>query len=143
VRFLPSYLSLISLPFPLFPLLYPLSLFPSALLTDTAPFLPQWVLAIGVEEELLPGRRTALEREGVDVVSRKRQVESLLEEGRREIIGAVDDSADDLQEAGYAVGEAVDEETRRARKAAARREREERLKEGWKSPAFDLVVRGD
>ncbi|GAA5911445.1 hypothetical protein JCM6882_005004 [Rhodosporidiobolus microsporus] len=104
----------------------------------------EWVLAIGVEEELLPGRRTALEREGTDIVSRKRQVESLLEEGRAEVIGAVHEaagSAEDLEEAGYAVGEAVDEEGRRATRAKERREREERRRDGWKSQAFDLVVR--
>ncbi|GAA5830171.1 hypothetical protein JCM11251_006906 [Rhodosporidiobolus azoricus] len=104
----------------------------------------EWVLAIGIEEELLPGRRTALERAGEDVVSRKRQVESLLEEGRAELVGAVHEAAgsvENLEEAGYAVGEAVDEESRRAKRAAQRREREERRKNGWRSDAFDLVVR--
>ncbi|GAA5973038.1 hypothetical protein JCM11641_000376 [Rhodosporidiobolus odoratus] len=104
----------------------------------------EWVLAIGVEEELLPGRRTALGRDGTDVVSRKRQVESLIEEGRSELIGAVHEaagSAEDLEEAGYAVGEAVDEEGRRAQRAHERRLREERKRSGWKSQAFDLVVR--
>ncbi|GAA5865650.1 hypothetical protein JCM8547_007676, partial [Rhodosporidiobolus lusitaniae] len=103
-----------------------------------------WVLAIGVEEELLPGRRTALERQGQDVVSRKRQVESLLEEGRAELVDAVHEAsgvAGDVEEAGYAVGEAVDEEGRRARRAKERREREERRRNGWKSEAFDLVLR--
>ncbi|GAA6013470.1 hypothetical protein JCM10207_008861 [Rhodosporidiobolus poonsookiae] len=104
----------------------------------------EWVLAIGVEEELLPGRRTALERLGEDVVTRKRQVESLLEEGRAELVGAVHEaagSADNLAEAGYAVGEAVEEEGVRARRVKERREREERKnQDGWKSDAFDLVV---
>ncbi|BGP20335.1 hypothetical protein JCM10213_007112 [Rhodosporidiobolus nylandii] len=102
----------------------------------------EWVLAIGVEEELLPGRRTGLQRaEETDVVSRKHQTESLMEEGRAELVGAVHEaagSAESVAEAGYAVDEAVDEETRRARKALRRREREERQRDGWKSDAFDL-----
>ncbi|GAA6038844.1 hypothetical protein JCM8097_002924 [Rhodosporidiobolus ruineniae] len=112
-------------------------------ITKTGP-KGEFILAIGVDETILPGRQTALERRGEDVVSRKRQVESLLEEGRAELVGAVHEaagSAEDLEQTGYAVGEAVDEESRRARRAAQRREREERKRDGWRSQAFDLVLR--
>ncbi|GAA5820864.1 hypothetical protein JCM3770_007274 [Rhodotorula araucariae] len=106
-----------------------------------------WVLQIGVDDELIPGARTLLGRKGEDIVGRRRSTEALLEEGRRELIGAVHDagaSADSLagqaHEAVDNVDEAVDAEGRKARKIARRRARDEALKEGWKSDAFDLVV---
>ncbi|BGP35560.1 hypothetical protein JCM10296v2_007401 [Rhodotorula toruloides] len=107
----------------------------------------EWVLQVGIEDELLPGKRTALQRKGEDITSRKHSVERLLEEGRAELIGASREagaSADNLEQVGYeveaSVGEAVDEESRKARKIAKRRQREEERREGWKSEAFDLVA---
>lgn len=107
----------------------------------------EWVLAIGVEEELLPGKRTLLGRRGEDVVSRKRQVEALAEEGRAELVGAAQEAgaaSGDVQRAGQEVSanldEAAQEAQHQARKDAHRREREERRRDGWKSDAFDLIA---
>ncbi|GAA6005836.1 uncharacterized protein JCM10292_004655 [Rhodotorula paludigena] len=107
----------------------------------------EWVLSVGVEEELLPGKRTLLGRKGEDIVGRKRSTEALLEEGRNELVGAareagvsVDSLRGEAYEVGDALDEAVDSETRNARKAASRRKREEVRKDGWKSDAFDLAA---
>ncbi|KWU45594.1 Proteophosphoglycan ppg4 [Rhodotorula sp. JG-1b] len=107
----------------------------------------EWVLAIGVEEELLPGKRTLLGRKGEDVVSRKRQVESLAEEGRAELVGAAQEagaSSDNLEQVGQEVSanldEAAQEARHQARREAHRRKREELRREGWKSDAFDLIA---
>lgn len=107
----------------------------------------EWVLSVGVEEELLPGKRTLLGRKGEDIVGRKRSTEALLEEGRNELVGAareagvsVDSLRGEAYEVGDALDEAVDSERRNARKAASRRKREEVRKDGWKSDAFDLAA---
>jgi hypothetical protein len=107
----------------------------------------EWVLAIGVEEELLPGKRTLLGRKGEDVVSRKRQVESLAEEGRAELVGAAQEagaSSDNLEQVGQEVSanldEAAQEARHQARREAHRRKREELRRDGWKSDAFDLIA---
>ncbi|GAA6064020.1 hypothetical protein JCM10212_005503 [Sporobolomyces blumeae] len=104
----------------------------------------QWILAIGVEEELLPGRLTGLGKQGRDVVGRKRQVESLMEEGQAEVLEALGaDDAEDLEagarQTADAVGDAIDEERKKARRAAYHAKKEEQRRSGWKSDAFDLV----
>lgn len=104
----------------------------------------EWVLQIGIEDELIPGARTRLGRRGEDIVGRKRSTEALLEEGRQEVIGAVTDAAGtDSLEGAYDetvnnLDEAVDSERRKALKVAKRRAREEARREGWKSDAFTL-----
>lgn len=107
----------------------------------------EWVLAIGVEEELLPGKRTLLGRKGEDIVSRKRQVESLAEEGRAELVGAAQEagaSSENLEQVGQEVSanldEAAQEARHKAKREAYRRKREELRREGWKSDAFDLIA---
>lgn len=104
----------------------------------------EWVLQIGIEDELIPGARTRLGRKGEDIVGRKRSTEALLEEGRQELIGAVTDTTgtDSLTQAydetTNNLDEAVDSERRKALKVAKRRAREEARREGWRSEAFDL-----
>ncbi|GAA5971347.1 hypothetical protein JCM3765_007011 [Sporobolomyces pararoseus] len=103
----------------------------------------QWILSIGVEEELLPGKLTGLGRQGRDVVGRKRQVESLMEEGQSEILSALGvEDAEDLEQGARQVGEglndAAKEERKKAIRAAAKAKKEEQRREGWKSQLFDL-----
>ncbi|GAA5912574.1 uncharacterized protein JCM6883_005309, partial [Sporobolomyces salmoneus] len=103
----------------------------------------QWILAIGVEDELLPGRLTGLGRQGRDVVGRKRQVESLMEEGQAEVLEALGaEDAEDLQEGAEeirdGVNDAVREERKKARRAAQHAKKEEERRQGWKSELFDL-----
>lgn len=103
----------------------------------------QWILAIGVEDELLPGRLTGLGQQGRDVVGRKRQVESLMEEGQAEILSALgaedaEDLEDGARQVGDALGDAADEERKKARRAAYHAKKEEQRRSGWKSPLFDL-----
>lgn len=103
----------------------------------------QWILAIGVDEELLPGRLTGFGRQGRDVVGRRRQVESLLEEGQHEVLEALGaDDAEDLEEGARqtadAVGDAVDEERRKAKRAAYHAKKEELRRNSWKSELFNL-----
>jgi len=103
----------------------------------------QWILAIGVEDELLPGRLTGLGQQGRDVVGRKRQVESLMEEGQAEVLSALgaedaEDLEDGARQVGDALGDAADEERKKARRAAYHAKKEEQRRSGWKSPLFDL-----
>ncbi|GAA6024258.1 hypothetical protein JCM11491_006377 [Sporobolomyces phaffii] len=103
----------------------------------------QWILAIGVEDELLPGRLTGLGLQGRDVVGRKRQVESLMEEGQAEILDAVGaDDAEDLEDGARqtagALSDAAKEERKKAKRAAAHAKKEELRRQGWKSELFDL-----
>lgn len=103
----------------------------------------QWILAIGVEEELLPGKLTGLGRQGRDVVGRKRQVESLMEEGQSEILSALGaEDAEDLEQGARQVGEgltdAAKEERKKALRAAAKAKKEEQRRQGWKSDLFNL-----
>lgn len=89
----------------------------------------EFILAIGVEEQLLPGK-TGLGIQGRDVASRKRTVEGLMEEGRagvergRQVVESV---AEDVAQEGERVGEEFDAKAR-----------EEEWANGWKSDAFDL-----
>lgn len=79
---------------------------------------------------MLKGRKTGLGAMGKDVVSRKRAVEGLMEEGR----AAIEEGRERLEEAAEEVrvrGERVEEEFGEA-------EREERRRWGWRSDAFDL-----
>lgn len=90
----------------------------------------EYVLAIGVEEELLKGKKTGLGIQGKDVVGRKRAVEGLMEEGR----AAVEEGRERVEEAVEEVaerGERVEEEFGEA-------QREEQRRWGWRSDAFDL-----
>jgi len=103
----------------------------------------QWILAIGVEDELLPGKLTGLGRQGRDVVGRKRQVESLMEEGQSEILSALGaEDAEDLEEGARQTAEgltdAAKEERKKAIRAARHAKKEEQRREGWKSQLFDL-----
>lgn len=103
----------------------------------------QWILAIGVEDELLPGKLTGYGRQGRDVVARKRQVESLMEEGQSEILSALGaEDADDLEQGARDVQDgltdAAKEERKKARRAAAHAKKEEARRQGWKSDLFDL-----
>ncbi|GAA5926641.1 hypothetical protein JCM1841_003190 [Sporobolomyces salmonicolor] len=103
----------------------------------------EYILAIGVEEELLPNRLTGLGKYGKDVVGKKRAVESLMEEGRAELgeaIGATGESVEDLERAGRDVGEALDDEARKLQRAKERQRKEEGRRDGWKSEAFDFVA---
>jgi hypothetical protein len=93
----------------------------------------EFILAIGVDEELLPGRKTGLGRKGQDVVGKKRAAESLIEEGRGQW--------EALREQAEEVEEEVGEEAERLRREMRTKEREERSKDGWKSDAFDVWVR--
>jgi len=81
------------------------------------------ILAIGVDELLLPGKLTALGRKGKDVVHKRQSAERELEEGRRL-----------LEEAEHEAEEAAEE----ARDEA--QDQQEREGEGWESDAFDLLV---
>ncbi|GAA5872596.1 hypothetical protein JCM1840_004849 [Sporobolomyces johnsonii] len=103
----------------------------------------EYILAIGVDEELLPNRLTGLGKQGRDVVGKKRAVESLMEEGRAELgeaIGAAGESVEDLERAGRDVGEALDEEGRKLQRVKERQRKEEERKDGWKSEAFDFAA---
>ncbi|KAI5479498.1 hypothetical protein MNV49_003440 [Pseudohyphozyma bogoriensis] len=89
-----------------------------------------WILAVGVEEELLPGKRTALGRKGDDVVAKKRTAESLMEEGQ----SAFEEGVDKARQAAYDAQDEVEkleEEYDDAKASETRRD-------GWKSSAFDL-----
>ncbi|KDE06435.1 hypothetical protein, variant [Microbotryum lychnidis-dioicae p1A1 Lamole] len=90
----------------------------------------EYILAIGVEEELLPGKRTGLGRRGRDVVAKKRGAESLMEEGTSQY----EQVRDTVEE----VGEAIGEEAERIQKEARDQARKERRDSGWKSQAFDV-----
>ncbi|ORY76232.1 Proteophosphoglycan ppg4 [Leucosporidium creatinivorum] len=91
----------------------------------------EWILSVGVEEELLPGRRTGLAvKDSSDVVSRKRALESLAEEGRNEL-EAVRDQVE-------GVVEEVGEEADRIKFEAQKQRKEEARRNGWRSQAFDL-----
>lgn len=81
------------------------------------------ILAIGVDELLLPGKLTALGRKGKDVVHKRQSAERELEEGRRLLEEAE-------QEAEEAAEEAREEAEDQAQKEGA----------GWESDAFDLLV---
>lgn len=103
----------------------------------------QWILAIGVEDELLPGRLTGYGLQGRDVVGRKRQVESLMEEGQAEILDAVGaDDAEDLEDGARqtvdGLTDAAKEERKKAIRAAKHAKKEELRRQGWKSDLFDL-----
>ncbi|GAA5902285.1 hypothetical protein JCM5296_003972 [Sporobolomyces johnsonii] len=103
----------------------------------------EYILAIGVDEELLPNRLTGLGKQGGDVVGKKRAVESLMEEGRAELgeaIGAAGESVEDLERAGRDVGEALDEEGRKLQRVKERQRKEEERRDGWKSEAFDFAA---
>ena len=88
------------------------------------------ILAIGVNEELLPGKLTGLGLQGKDVVARKKGLENLAEEGRATIEQAVDTVE--------GVVEDLDEERERLGDEFEDRRRAEERKNGWKSSAFDL-----
>ncbi|SCV73759.1 BQ2448_6189 [Microbotryum intermedium] len=90
----------------------------------------EYILAIGVEEELLPGKRTGLGHKGRDVVSKKRAAESLMEEG----VSQYEQVRNTVEE----VGEAIGEEAERIQKEARDQARKERRDSGWKSQAFDV-----
>ncbi|GAA5930367.1 uncharacterized protein JCM15063_004786 [Sporobolomyces koalae] len=103
----------------------------------------QWILAIGVEDDLLPGRLTGLGRQGRDVVGRKRQVESLMEEGQAELLDAVGaDDAEDLEEGARqtvdGLTDAAKQERKKALRAAKHAKKAELRRSGWKSDLFDL-----
>lgn len=88
------------------------------------------ILAIGVTEELLPGKLTGLGRKGKDVVARKQNLEVLAEEGRST-----------YQDGVAAVGTLVEDitgEGERVEAEYAARRRLEAKRDGWKSSAFDL-----
>jgi len=89
----------------------------------------EYILAVGVEEQLLPGK-TGLGLKGKDVATRKRNVESLIEEGR----GAVEDVRDRVGE----ISEQLEDEGTRVGDHLTDKEREEKRQSGWKSDAFDL-----
>ncbi|KAK4056475.1 hypothetical protein OIO90_002618 [Microbotryomycetes sp. JL221] len=89
-----------------------------------------WLMAIGVDEQLLPGKRTGLSQYGRDVVSQKRSLEALVEEGRAELREAreiAEDIADDVRD-----------EASRIEQEAREQNRQEAQRNGWRSPAFDL-----
>jgi hypothetical protein len=86
----------------------------------------EYILSIGVDEDLLPGKLTGLGEQGRDVVARKKQAESLMEEGER------------VLEEGQDVLDQVEEGVDRVVSDARRKEREEEARKGWKSKAFDL-----
>ena len=88
------------------------------------------ILAIGVNEELLPGKLTGLGLQGKDVVARKKGLENLAEEGRSTYEQAVDTVE--------GVVEDLDEERERLGDEFEDRRRAEERKNGWKSSAFDL-----
>lgn len=91
-----------------------------------------WILAIGVDEALLPGVTTGLSYQGRDVVSRKRNVESLIEEGRHEV--------EQVREQAEGVLEEVSDEAQRIRDEEHRdRAKEESRRDGWRSEAFSLA----
>lgn len=90
----------------------------------------EWILAVGVEEELLPGRRTGLQVKGADIVSRKHAVEEIVEEGLseyREIRDTVEGAVEEVRD-----------EADRIAFEAERKARVEKRRNSWRSPAFDL-----
>lgn len=91
----------------------------------------EWILAVGVEEELLPGRRTGLQVKGADVVSRKHAVEEIVEEGLsefREIRDTVEGAVEEVR----------DEADRIAFEAKRKARAEARDANGWRSQCFDI-----
>ncbi|KAK4700151.1 hypothetical protein P7C70_g6097, partial [Phenoliferia sp. Uapishka_3] len=89
----------------------------------------EYILAIGVEEQLLPGK-TGLGMQGKDIATRKRNVEGLMEEGKA--------SLEQARETAEGVVEDIAEEGDRLADKLAEKERDERGDDGWKSDAFDL-----
>lgn len=69
-------------------------------------------------------------KDSSDVVSRKRALESLAEEGRNEL----EDVRDQLE----GVAEEVGEEADRIKFEAQKQRKEEARRNGWRSQAFDL-----
>lgn len=90
----------------------------------------EYVLAIGVDEQLLPGKLTGLGRQGKDVVARKQAVERLVEEGR----STYEDVRDQVEQV---AAEAQDEGERAfdQHQDALRREQRD---DDWRSDAFDF-----
>lgn len=88
------------------------------------------VLAIGVEEELLPGKLTGLGTLGKDVTHRKRAIESLAEEGRA--------GFEDASAMANDIGDELENEADRLGSEYGRHRREEARRNGWKSNAFDF-----
>ncbi|KAK4051650.1 hypothetical protein OIV83_002790 [Microbotryomycetes sp. JL201] len=89
-----------------------------------------WILAIGIDQTLLPGKTTGLSQYNLDIVSRKKSLEALAEEGRAELREARElahDVAEDVRDR----AEEISEEAREANAAEKRRN-------GWRSQAFDL-----
>lgn len=90
-----------------------------------------WILAIGVEEALLPGVTTGLSYQGKDVVSRKRNIEGLIEEGRAEL--------EQVREQAEGVYEEVSEEAQRIIDEEHRDQlKKEQRRNSWQSTAFDI-----
>lgn len=90
-----------------------------------------WILAIGVDEALLPGVTTGLSYQGKDVVSRKRNIEGLMEEGRAELA--------EVREQAQGVYEEVREEAERiVDEEHHDRLKQEQRRNGWKSDSFSI-----
>ena len=101
----------------------------------------EYILAIGVDEELLPGRRTGLGRKGKDVVARKRNVESLIEEGRASLEETADQAAAtarDLGQRAAEFGDELNEHGERIRREFSEQEWQDARSTGWQSDAFDF-----
>jgi len=90
----------------------------------------EYILAIGVEEELLPGKLTGLGLKGEDIASRKRQVESYLDDGRSD--------AERAQRRLDFIGAEVGDKADQLALEFDQREADERRTEGWRSDAFNL-----
>lgn len=88
------------------------------------------VLAIGVDEELLPGKLTGLGAMGKDVVARKRAIEGLAEEGRAGL--------EDARDVANGIGRDLEQEGDRLGDEYDQQRREEARRNGWKSDAFNF-----
>lgn len=90
----------------------------------------EYILAIGVEEQLLPGKLTGLGWKGEDIASRKKKIDDVVDEGIEAYEGA--------QRTADGVQDDLTDEGERLKNVFAEREREEKRKNGWKSNAFDI-----
>ncbi|KAM0789677.1 hypothetical protein ACM66B_006539 [Microbotryomycetes sp. NB124-2] len=90
----------------------------------------QYILAIGCDEQLLPGKTTGLSQYGLDIASRKHSLEALVEEGHAELREARELARD--------VVEDVREEAERISDEAQQANKDEARRNGWRSPAFNL-----